>query len=744
MDVNQELFDSSDFAEPQRDFDLRDYVRVVIKYRRIIAVLFSVVFFLGLVITFTSTPIYEATATLIIEKDSPTGLSFQDYILSDPFSIEWYQTQYKILESRVLARKIIARLGLDKNDAFFSMLGRKAPGSESVQEKEARDDALVSRFLGGLRIDPLRNTRIVEIKYRSPDPALAAEIANGVIYTYIDYNFEQKVDSVKYSVQWLNENLESERKKVEAAEEALLSYKQKNDIVTDFTGDTETITAQKLAELNSQVVEAETARVEAETRYNQAVTFAKNSTMLDSIPDVLNNNIIQQIKTLEVQLSQRKSELSKKYGANHPQMVALRSELANLNSKKDQEIQRIVNSLHNTYKITRAKEDSLKEALAAQKNRSLNLNQKAVEYTNLYRQAQSAKEMYSLLLRRFKEKSVSENLKADNIRMVDKAELPLVPIQPKKARNIFLTILLGLIVSLGMAVFLDYLNNTLLSPEDIKRHLRIPFLGLVPLHSTQNSAVLPEATEPSLEAFYAPRSNISEFYRALRTNILFSRADTELRVLLVTSSVAQEGKTTTAVNLAIVMAQYGYKVALVDGDFHRPQIRKIFGIRQEEGLSNLLVQNKTLPETMFQTKIQNLFVLPSGRLPPNPSEILGSKAMHDLLEQLKENFKVIIVDSPPLAGVSDTMVTAMAVDGVVLVVRAGKIARGIVQSALENLEGIGAQVLGAVLNCYDTVTDGYYYSRQYYGYSYTADKQKKTVKKNKNLLSKIPFFNRKG
>ena len=602
---------------------------------------------------------------------------------------------------------------------------------------------MVDLFLGCLQIEPMRNTRIVEVKFQSPDPSLAREIANGIIQTYIDYNFENKVDVVKYSVQWLNENIETERKKVEAAEEALLRYKQKNDIVTDFSGDTETITAQKLAQLNSQVVEAETARVEAETRFTQASNFAQNPAMLDSIPDVISNSIIQQIKTKEVELSQRKSELSKKYGANHPQMVALQSELANLQSKKEQEINRIVNSLNNNYKIALAKENSLKDALTEQKNQSLNLNKKSAEYTNLHRQAESAKEMYGLLLRRFKEKSVSENLKADNIRMVDKAELPRNPVRPQKARNIFFSIMLGLIVALGTAFFLEYLNNSLWSPEDIKRHLRIPFLGLVPLHPAQDAVSQQEVKAPALEAFHTPRSNISEFYRALRTNILFSRADADLRVLLVSSTVAQEGKTTTAVNLAIVMAQYGYKVALIDGDFHRPQIRKLFGIRHEDGLSNILVGNKTLPETLFQTRIPNLFVLPSGRLPPNPSEILGSRAMHVLLEQLKQNFKMIIIDSPPLAGVTDTMVTAKTVDGVMVVVRAGATARPIIQRALETLEGIGAPVLGAVLNAYDTTTDGYYYSRHYYGYTYSTDSRTRTHKKPKSLLSKFPFFDRK-
>jgi len=744
MDNIQELIDSRDFIEPEDSIDIRDYVRVLVKRRRLIIAIFSVIFLLGLLVTFTATPIYEATASLIIEKETGNMLTLQDFMYSNPFSEEYYQTQFKILESRVLARKVIQQLGLEKNEKFFHMPETKAATPNTAEQKRPTVDDLVGLFLGGLQIEPLRNTRIVFVKYQSPDPALATEIANGIVQTYIDYTFENKVEAVKYSVQWLDENMAAERKKVDAAEAALLRYKQKNDIVTDFTGDTETITAQKLAQLNGQVVEAETARVETETRYNQAVAFAQNPAMLDSIPEVLSNASIHQIKTMEVELSQRKSELSKKYGPNHPHIVTLQSELKNLQSKKEQEISRIVNSLDNNYKIALAKEKSLKDALTAQKNESLNLNQKSVEYTNLHRQAQSANEMYSLLLRRFKEKSVSENLKSDNIRMVDKAELPRAPVKPQKARNIFITIMLGLIFSLGAAFFLEFLNNTLNSPEDIKRHLHIPFLGIVPLHAAKNAAFQQGVVVSALEASHAPRSNISGSYRAMRTNILFSLAEAEPQVILVSSTVAQEGKTTTAVNLAIVMAQYGYKVVLVDCDFHRPQLRLLFGIKQDEGMTNLLVGNKELKDALFETEIPNLKVIPSGRNPPNPSEILGSKRMHFLLAKLKQDFDKIIIDSPPIAGVTDSLVTAKAVDGVVLVVRAGKTPRSIVGSAVESLQGIGAKVLGAVLNCYDITTDGYYYSRHYYGYTYGADSEAQKVKQHKSFLSKIPFLNRKA
>jgi capsular exopolysaccharide synthesis family protein len=330
----------------------------------------------------------------------------------------------------------------------------------------------------------------------------------------------------------------------------------------------------------------------------------------------------------------------------------------------------------------------------------------------------------------------------DNIRFIDKAEVPFIPIRPRRGRDILLACMFGCLCAFSMAFFLEYLDQGIHLPEDIKNHLQIPSLGIIPLCAEPPA----DGTEHYLETINAPRSQSSESYRGIRTSILFSLADKEPQSILVTSAVAEEGKTTTAANLAIVMAQYGYKVVLIDSDFHRPRVRKLFSIPQEEGLSNLLVGNKEIKDALFETYVKNLYIIPSGPIPPNPSEILGSKRMQVLVSQLKLRFNKIIIDSSPIVPLSDSLVMAKSVDGVVLVVKAGKTPRKVVRLAVEKFEGINAPILGAVLNSVDIKNAGYYYSRQYYGYSYGMDGQH--MKKKKSTIEKlkrnIPFFRRKA
>jgi polysaccharide biosynthesis transport protein len=731
MADNQELSDSRDILDIEDTIDIQDYIRIIIKHQRMIILVFSFIVAAGLLYCFTATPVYEATTGIIIDKEEADRDSLQEVLFTDTTGAEYYQTMYKILESRSVASNVIQRLGLDKNDAFFP------PSDVPTTDNFTRDNALITAFLGDLKIVPVLKSHYVNINYRAKNPALAAAITNAIVEAYREHAFAMKLESVQNSVQWLNENLAQERKKVETAEQALLAFREKNNIVTNFSSDTETITAQKLAQLNSQVVEAEAVRAEAETRYKQADAVAGNQDRLDSLPDVLDNPLIQQIKTQEVGLLQRKSELSKKYGSQHPQMLALQAELRSLQAKKEQEVQRIINGLNNAWQVALAKEKALKEALAVQKTESFSLNKSAIEYTGLYCEAEGAKAMYALLLKRFKETSVTENLKIGNVRVVDKAEPPLKPVKPKKLLYMLITVMIALGTSLGFAFLLEYLDDTIGQPEDIKRNVQVPFLGLVPVHEANTQGEEKQGTASALETFFAPRSQVSESYRRIRANILFSKAESEPKVILVSSAMAREGKTTTAANIAIVMAQLGSKVLLIDCDFHKPQLRRLFGISREEGMTNLLVGNKELREALFETDIPNLSVIPAGPVSPNPAEILGSNKLHALVELLRHDFDKIIIDSAPLIPVTDALVTAKAVDGVVVVVRTGVTSCRIAKTVVDNLRSIGVPVLGAVLNGVDIVRERYFYAHHYYGYAEKAP-EKKAQKRNR----KLPFFGR--
>ena len=734
------------------EIDLRDYLRVIIKRRWIIISFFAIVVLTVAVHTFTATPIYKATSRIVIEKENPKLVSIQEVMAVDASGSDYYQTQYKIIESRTVAREVIKRLNLENSLEFFpvpkddivssikgwfgdtmgfwkewikSLLhtGIKNAALPQKIDELSPDFRLVSAFIGRIDVQPIRNSRLVDVSVEAMSPVMAARMANELVRTYINQNLEIKLAATKDAVQWLSDRIDDERKKVETAENALLRYKEQHGIITDFSSDAEKITAQKLAQLNTQVVEVESRRVEAETRYKQAIAMESTPDMLDSIPEVLNSELIREIKKMEVVLYNRMSELSKKYGRKHPKMVAIESELSDLQKRKIKEVKRVVNSLGNEYKLAVAREESLKKALERQKNESLEMNKKAVQYGVLRRQAESSRNMYELLVKRFKETSLTEEMKTGNIRIIDKAEIPRSPVKPKKKLNLMLAMVVGLTMGVGLAFFLEYLDNTIKLPSDIEEYLKIPFLGLVPAFDSSENH---NGVSADLVVVHSPKSTASESFRALRTGILFSIANDVSQVLLIASSCPEEGKTLCIANLAATLAQAGSKVIILGCDMRQPRFHKIFHIEREVGISSILVGKNMLKDAVTSTNISNLDVIPCGPIPPNPSEILGSKKMGNLINALKKKYKVILCDSPPLTAATDAMVLSQIADGVVLLIRAGVTPRQVVQNSLSQLKTVNAHILGAVLNGVNTDRESYYY----YQYNYYYGKDHQSKKKN--------------
>ena len=837
----------------EEQIDLRDYLRVLIKRRWSIITFFTITVLVVAIHTFTATPIYQASSRIVIEKENPNLVSIQEVMAVDTTGSDYYQTQYKIIESRTVAREVIRRMELENSTEFFPepkenllsnikawfrdtaglwkewIISLLNPGDDKktkslsfvettvsvidtkgdwyhVKLEDGRtgwarkslfvdktvspelkkpvpikkdlvivsltssivsvykypypdskikfklkkeigdqkiyalspdldlDSDLVSAFIGRINVNPIRNSRLVDVSFEAKNPVFAARIANELVRTYIDKNMETKLTATKDAVKWLNDRIGEERKKVEAAENALLQYKEEQEIITDFSSDAEKITAQKLAQINAKVVDAESLRVEAETRYMQAMAIENNPDMIDSIPRILSNELIQQIKNMEVNLYNRMSELSDKYGQNHPKMVAIESELTDLKKRKAIECKRVVNSLQNEYKLAVAREKSLKKALARQKTESLSMNKKAVRYGVLQRQTESSRHMYELLIKRFKETSLTEEMKTGNIRIIDKAETPESPVKPKKKLNFLLSIILGLAMGTGLAFFLEYLDNTIKLPDEIKEYLKIPYLGPVPTFASAESH---DGTSPAdLIAVHSPKSTASESFRGIRTGILFSSADAEPQVILVSSAGPEEGKTSCAANLAVTMAQSGSRVLIIDCDMRRPRIHKLFNIGRDTGISSVLVGSSELNDVVVTADIANLDIIPCGPIPPNPSELLGSRKMEHLIKTLRKKYTRIIIDSPPLTAVTDSVLLSKVVDGTILVIRAGETPRQVVQNGLSQLRTVNAHVLGAVLNGVTTGKDSYYYY-QYYYYYYGDDSQrnKKNKKKKRDKSS---------
>lgn len=747
-----------------KNVNLQDYLRVVLKHRWTIATVFAVVFVSVLIFTFTATPIYMGTARVIIEKENPKVVSMQEVMTVDSSGLDYYQTQYKIIESRSVAREVVRRLKLDQHEEFVpkpkeglfydivyfipNTIGYIASlfKTDEAAKKAKSDSAIVNAFLQRVKVTPIRNSRLVDIGFEAKSPYMSAKIANTLAKAYIDNNLETKLRATQDAVAWLEGQIVTERKKVEEAEQALLRYKEQKGIVTDFSTDVETITAQKLAEINKQVVEATSRRVEAETRYRQAADIRHSPDKLDSVPDVIRDELIRDIKKQEVEIQKRMSELSKRYGARHPQILALQEELNSLQSRKSNEIGRIVDALYNEYKVALAKEYSLKNALSQQKGESLAMNVKAIDYNVLKRQAESSREMYDILVKRFKETSITEDIKTGNIRIVDLAEIPKSPVKPKKAQNLLLGLIVGLALGVGLAFFLEYLDNTIKVPDDIKNILKLPYLGPVPAIAAAEGGAVNGEKNPAddLVSHLSPKSTASEAYRGIRTSILFSSAEQAPQVLIISSSGPREGKTITSANIAITMAQAGNRVVILDCDMRRPRVHKIFSLSRDRGMSNLLVGNDELDNVVLHTDIPNLDVIPSGPIPPNPSEVLSSQRMADLIEVLRGRYDRIIIDTPPITAVTDAVILSKVVDGVVLIVRAGVAHRELVRNAVEQLRQVNAHILGAVLNGVDMGRDSYYYYQYYYYYYGEDGERKKKTRTRKKMRSRYYGADKEG
>jgi exopolysaccharide transport family protein len=737
----------------EQDIDVRQYLRVLLKRRWVVISAFMLIVILTAIYSFTTVPVYQAKARIVIEKENPNLVSIQEVMAVDSTGTDYYQTQYNIIESRTVAREVIRRLNLDKSPEFLpesedgmlsglsewfrekhrvwkdqisSLLNaEKNKGADRKSDDPSQDSPIVSAFISRIKVTPIRNSRLVDVSASAKDPVLAARMANEVVKVYIDQNMETKLLAAKEAVKWLTERIEDERKKVESAENALLQYKQEQGIITGFSNDAEKITAEKLAKLNNQVVEAESKRVETETRYQQALSLEKTPDLLDSIPEVLSNDIIKEIKKMEVNLYNKMSELSKKYGSNHPQMIAIQSELAELHQRKANEGKRIVSALRNEYRMSVAKEESLKKSFEEQKGESLNMNKKAIQYGVLYRQAESSKHMYELLIKRFKETSLTEEMKTGNIRVIDRAEIPGSPISPNKSRNTLLAAIIGLAMGVGLAFGLEYMDNSVKLPDEIKQYLGVPYLGPIPAFDANEQKY---GAVRELITLHSPKSTPSESFRGIRTAVLFSSADVRPQVILVTSARPSEGKTLCAVNIAIAMAQSGSRTLIIDCDMRRPRVHKIFETGENKGLSAVLVGTCELGEAILPTGIENVDVLPSGAVPPNPSELLGSKRMDSIIQELKKRYDRIIIDSPPVTAVTDSVVVSSLVDGVILVIRTAETPRQVVYNAMMSLKAANARILGAVLNAVNIGRDSYYYYHNYYYYYGSGGKSKKQLK----------------
>jgi capsular exopolysaccharide synthesis family protein len=710
-------------AQQQQGISLWEYLRTLYKHRWLIVASVVIVATLTTIATLKMTPIYEASGRIEVNRPAQDILPFKNAQMtaSDDDSVE-IETQVKILQSDQLAADAARRL----SPSTAAFLGIKSTLALAPGDAPRLDATATARSAGkiksGLSVSTVPRTRLVDIHYASPNPQVAAEVVNTLIDTYIEHNIRSHFESTMQASEWLSRQLTDLRIKAETAQQKLVEYQQQKQIVG--VDEKQNITFTKLDALNSELTKAEAERIQKEASYRtsseedpeQSNTLAKNAET---------NTTLNSLKTEEARLKSHIAQLQVLYGPSHPKMAEARNQLAAVQASIQAEVNRNRAKLKSDYEMALQRETMLRRAFDSQKSEANKLNQNAIEYMMLKRDADASRQLYDGLLQKLKEAQVSAGLKSSNVQVVDAASAPGGPSRPNRRLNIMLGMLLGLAAGIGLAFMIESLDTTVSSPEDAEAAAALPSLGVIPLHTrvparkllARTSQATPANSESQMIAHFRPRSQSAEAYRALRTSLLLSGSGTPPKTIVITSALPQEGKTSTTINSAVVLTQMGARVLLVDCDLRRPGVHRALGINNRSGLSTLLATGKGLENVVQKSEqVPNLFVVPAGPPPPHPAELLSSKFFQECLAKWKEEYDHVLIDTPPVLSVTDAVVLSVYADSVVLVVRSDVTTKNALRQARDLLLQVNARLAGTLLNGVDLTSPGSYY--YYYSYGY--------------------------
>jgi len=713
------------FAQPQNQ--LLHYWQILRKRKWVVLATFTIVFALSVIGTLRATRLYQATSKVAIFPENPNVLGFKDGDNSNPdFDYEaTLETQAAILRSDALATKVIENMRLDQDPKFTGVTRPQAHAEDSIQVSSMQPDpakaaSLLGAFRGGLSVQIIPSSRLVQISYTDSDPLRATEVVNTLVRTFIEENFKTKYDSVTQTSVWLSTELADLQLKVQTSEEKLVRYQKDHSILG--VDEKENIVTAKLNELNNELTLAQTDRIQKESNYRLAASgdpavFVKTSHDEKS-------SMLDRLREKEADLNTQHAQATTLFGSGYPKVVELNNQLKQVRAEIASEETRMRQEIRDEYLAAAQRENLLTTAFEQQKREANQLNESAIEYSVLKRDAESNRQLYQDLLQRLKEAGVSAGLRSSNIRVVDIARPPTQPISPNVERNLVIGFLFGLGLGIGLALVLESFDSTVRSLEELHAISTLPSLGTIPLQLSNNgylrkrlkttSAETEKSGSLDLVTHARPKSEAAEAYRALRTSILLSSFGAPPKVILVTSALPQEGKTTISANSALVLAQRGSRVLLVDADLRRPSIDKLFGFRCRGGLSTLISGVDKIEDVVVPlTQVPNLWILPAGPVPPQPVELLGSSVMKDQIARWRDEFDHVIIDTPPCLSVTDAVVLSPEVDRVILVARSGKTTKPSLRRACDLLLQVNARVMGIVLNALDLrAGDGYY---NYYG-----------------------------
>jgi len=735
-----ELHREMEEADPAPD--LRAYWRIIQKRQWTILSIVLAVFTIVLIVTVKEKRVYRADALLEVEKENPNIPTVQELFQLEDVSDNYLETQYKVLQSETLARRVIDQLQLDRlkefnpseGGSFWGHAHAAGPGLTSELDADTQQSVL-RKFEDRLSVDPVRRSRLVQVSFESEDPSVAAKAVNALASNYIQENLESRWQAAQKASEWLSQQLQSFKAKLEKSEDDLQQYAQRNGLLFLETekGQTENIIDERLRQLQDELTKAQADRYSKESLYR--LTEAGD---YSSLPGVIDNKLMQDLTARRADLQREKAALASTFTSDYPKVQAIQSQIDEIEGTLGEERKRAAQGIVDDYLAATRRENLVREAFEQQQAQANLAAARAVQYNILKREVDTNKQLYEGLLQRLKEAGVSAGMNASNIRIVDAAVAPTRPVRPRPILNLGLALLVGLGCGVGMAFLQEHLDNTLKSSDDIERILRVPALALIPAHESAHHAGtaiprLPESLQGNGNGKPASPDNdsktwiridgngnqnsaLSEAFRSLRTSVLLSAAGRPPRSLTFVSAEPAEGKTTVASNLSISLAQLGKRVLLVDGDMRRPCVHKLFDIEDScGGLVTYLTGEENWLHLVRPTGIANLDCLSCGPVPPNPSELLSSERMQTLIREAMEKYQFVLIDAPPLLNVADGRILAAMVEGAILVVKGGFTPRELAQQAQLHVRDVGARLIGVVLNDVDLRHNGYYNSYYKYG-----------------------------
>lgn len=702
----------------RKELEISEYVKVVKKRRWTVASVFLAVFLSVAVYTFTARPIYEATSVVYIDPGVVTQYTFQQ--AQSPIDNPSYiQTQIGILRSESIARTVVAKAGLagaaqEKAGVellLANVLDSLGPGFRPDQEDDNVGDA-VRVFHKKLGTEALKNSNLVKVSYKDEDPALAAKVVNETVSAYIERNLEMKVAPAREAMAWLNTKLGDIKSRMTVSASQLQDFKREKGLIV--TGDKQmNISLQALSDLTSKSLAATARKSEAEVRYQQVQKLAKTQDGLMSLPAVINNKLIQDLKAQESLLNKEAAANSKKYGDKHPKMISLSNERDVLKQQIKNEADLIVASLKNEYETSRREEQAVRAALSQQKGEAMSYERRSTEYDLMKQDVQGSTDIYDAVLKKFQESDLMGKMNMTSVQLLDKATPPNRPVRPRKALNLILGVIIGSLGGIGFAFLFEYIDSTYKSPEDVEEHLALPFLGMVPRINELKKTVGTATAKPFA---VNPKSTVAEAFRNIRSNILLSTGDTNPKVIQVCSPIHSEGKSLVSLNTSCIMAAAGEKVLLIDGDMRKPSLHKALGLPHSNGLSSILAMQASLESVITPTGINNLSFISSGPISPNPGELIGSNRMAEIIKSLRGTYDRVIIDCPPYLGIADASILTPLTDGILLVVRSEITSKEAAMKATKGMSMINAKILGVVLNDLSSKSESQYYYNYNYGH----------------------------